>query len=91
MILPLHIKIESFSVLLMKRFYKPNILEIIGVPNESIFFQEINIMILKEKEKNSMIGKESEFKEKLTKSMNLSLILSKITDLTSVEETSPIL
>lgn len=90
MLLPLHIKIESFSVLLMKRFYKQNILEIIGLPHQSIFFQEINTLILKQKEKNSKLDKENDFKEKFTKFMSLSLILSKITDLTAVEETSPI-
>ena len=89
MVLPLHIKLESFSVLLMKKFYKANILEIVSLPHESIFSQEINILILKKKEKESKIDQD-EFKEKFTKSMSLSLILSKITDLTAVEETSPL-
>jgi hypothetical protein len=83
MLLPLHVKIESFSVLLMKKFYKPNILEILGVPKESVFIEEINAFLLKQKKMNL---KKDNFKDKINKSMSLSLVLNKITGLVANEE-----
>lgn len=102
MALPLWIKFESMCACLMKYNFDKNLKDLIGIPKKSMFDNEIEFILsmspnrIKGPIRNSFVIKESPagkgdtFKEKLKKSLNLSVVLNKIVDIVQMGEKSPI-
>ena len=92
----LPIKIEGLIVFLMHKFYDKNMKEMIGIPKKSLFEAEIQKIL--EISPNRLHGpirhsfviredlKGNTFKEKLKKSLNLSIMLNKVADIANIKK-----
>lgn len=96
MALMLPIKIEGLIAFLMNKFYDKNMKEMIGIPKKSLFEAEIEKILeispnrLHGPIRNSFVIREdlkgNTFKEKLKKSLNLSIMLNKVADIANIKK-----
>lgn len=97
MSMSLPVKIEGLVLIFMNVFWEKNLKEMVGIPKKSLFLDEIEKILeispnrIRGPIRNSFVIREetkggNSLKEKLKRSLNLSVMLNKVADIVNIKK-----